>query len=119
MTGLRLAGGLWIIGGLSSVAVAFGVLEEPPLLAMMIGGAIVGLGIGTLLIVRPAPQVVRWSSIAGVLWAVAFGALILVEIAAKMGYVRTAIWLTAWGALGALLAFRARPAADVDGGAAR
>ena len=52
-------------------------------------------------------------------WAVAFGALILVEIAAKMGYVRTAIWLTAWGALGALLAFRARPAADVDGGAAR
>jgi hypothetical protein len=111
MGALRLAGVLWIIGGLSSAAVIFGVLHEPFQLALTVGGTIVGLTIGACLVARPGPGVVRWSSIAGIAWLVAFGALTLFEIAMRMGYVSTAVWLTAWGVAGAVVAYWRRAAA--------
>src|SRR5262245_62161587 len=105
---LRLAGMLWIVGGLSSAAVVFGVVEEPLQLALTVGGAIVGLTIGALLVARPGPGVVRWSDVAGIAWLIGFGALTVVEIVMQMGYVRVAVWLTAWGVAGALVAYGRR-----------
>jgi len=110
MNRLKVAGGLWIVAGLSSAATLFGVIGEFPQMPLMLGGAIVGLTIGTRLVRRPDPTVILWSTVAGVAWLVAFGALTWWEIASKMGYEGTAIWLTAWGVAGAVAALTQRDA---------
>jgi hypothetical protein len=110
MGALKVAGGLWIIGGLSSASMVFGVLDEPGLLVLGVGGAVVGLTIGALLLARPGPGVVRASSVAGIAWLVAFGALTVIEITMEMGYVMTAVWIMAFGVAGALVAYSHRAA---------
>ena len=107
---LRLAGALWIVGGLSSAAVIFGVLHEPFQLILTVGGAIVGLTIGALLVARPGPRVAHWSNVAGIAWLIGFGTLTVVQIVMQMDYVRVAVWLTAWGLAGALVAYWRRAA---------
>jgi hypothetical protein len=110
MGGLKLAGGLWVFAGLNSAGMAFGVLDEPSLLALAIGGALVGLTIGALLLSRPGPQVVRWSNVAGISWLIAFGALTVVEVVTQMGYVLSVALLTGFGVAGALVAYLRRAA---------
>jgi hypothetical protein len=112
MGGLKLAGGLWIIAGVNSAGMTFGVWEDGPImLALALGGAIVGLTIGTLLIARPGPEAVRWSSVAGLAWLIAFGALTVVEVVMQMGYAMSVALHTALGVAGALVAYSRRPAA--------
>ena len=110
MGGLKLAGGLWVIGGLKSAGMVFGVLDEPAILALGLGGGVVGLTIGALLLARPGPGVVRWSNVAGIAWLIAFGALTLTEIVMQMGYVLSVLLLTAFGVAGALVAYWRRAA---------
>jgi hypothetical protein len=106
MGGLKLAGGLWIIAGVNSAGMAFGVWEDGPImLALALGGAIVGLTIGALLVVRPGPEVVRWSSVAGIAWLLAFGALTVVEVVMQMGYALSVALHTALGVAAALVAY--------------
>jgi len=105
MGGLKLAGALWIIGGFNSAGMVFGVLDEPILLALGVSGSIVGLTIGSLLVTRPSPDVVRWSSAAGIAWLIAFGALAVVEVVMQMGYVLSALRILAFGVAGALVAY--------------
>jgi hypothetical protein len=107
MGGLKLAGGLWIIAGLSNVVIAFFTLGEP-IMALFVGGAIVGLTIGALLFTRPGPGVVRWSNVAGLAWLIAFGAYTLIQLDKQ--YLSTAVWLLAFGVAGALVAYWRRPA---------
>jgi hypothetical protein len=107
MGGLKLAGGLWIIAGLSNVVIAFATLGEP-IMGLFVGGAIVGLTIGALLLARPGPRVVRWSNVAGLAWLIAFGAYTLVQLDKQ--YLSTAVWLLAFGVAGALVAYRRRAA---------
>jgi hypothetical protein len=111
MSALKLAGGLWIIGGLKSAGMAFGVWDEPILLVLALGGAIVGLTIGALLLARPGPDVVRWSNVAGLAWLIAFGALTVVEIVTQMGYTLSVAVQAAFGVAGALVAYFGRPTA--------
>jgi len=111
MGGLKLPGALWIIGGLSSALMVFGVLDEPILLALGVSGAIVGLAIGARLASRPGPDVVRLSNVAGIAWLIAFGALTVVEVVMQMGYVLSAVQILAFGVAGALLAYSRRAAA--------
>jgi hypothetical protein len=111
MGGLRLAGGLWLIAGVNSAGMAFGVWEDGPIMfALAVGGAIVGLTIGALLIARPGPEVVRWSSIAGIAWLIAFGALTVVEVVTQMGYALSVALHTALGVAAAVVAHWRRPA---------
>jgi len=107
MGGLKLAGGLWIIAGLSNVVIGFATLGEP-MMALFVGGAIVALTIGVLLIARPGPATVRWSNVAGLAWLIAFGAYTLAELDKQ--YLSTAIWLTTFGVAGALVAYWRRSA---------
>jgi hypothetical protein len=112
MSGLKLAGGIWIIAGVNSAGMVFGVWEDGPImLALALGGAIVALTIGTLLVARPSPEVVRWSNVAGFAWLIAFGALTLVEVVMQMGYALSVALHTALGVAGALVAYWRRPAA--------
>lgn len=108
MGGLKLAGGLWIIAGLSNVVIGFATLGEP-IMVLFVGGAIVSLTIGVLLIARPGPATVRLSNVAGIAWLIAFGGYTLAELDKQ--YLYTAIWLTAFGLAGALVALLAAAAA--------
>ena len=105
MGGLKLAGGIWIIAGVKSAGMVFGVWDEPILLVFALGGAIVGLTIGYLLVARPGADVVRWSSVAGLAWLLAFGALTVVQVVLQMGYVLSMALHTALGVAGALVAY--------------
>ena len=102
MGGLKLASGLWIIAGLSCAVLVFFTMDEP-IMALFVSGAIVGLTTGALLFARPGAGVVRWSNIAGLAWLIAFGALTLTELDKQ--YLSTAVWLTAFGVAGALVAY--------------
>jgi hypothetical protein len=107
MGGLKLAGGLWIIAGLSNLVIAFATLGEP-IMALFVVGAIVGLTIGALLIARPGPGAVRRSSVAGLAWLIAFGAYTLTQLDKQ--YLSTAVWLLAFGVAGAVVAYWRRAA---------
>lgn len=111
MGGLKLAGGLWIIAGVNSAGMVFGVWEDGPImLAVAAGGAIVGLTIGSLLLARPGPDVVRWSNLAGIAWLMGFGALTVAEIVMQMGYALSVALHTTLGVSGALVAYWRRAA---------
>lgn len=80
--GLRLAGALWVMAGVCCAGLLLVVfvgenllLQNPGLSALVLSGAIAGLLTGRLLIARPGPGIVRWSSVVGVAWLIAFGSL--------------------------------------------
>ena len=107
MGGFKIAGGLWIVAGLSSAVLVFFTMDEP-IMALFLGGAIVGLSTGALLIARPGQGVVRWSNVAGLAWLIGFGAYTLTQLDKQ--YLSTAVWLTAFGVAGALAAYWRREA---------
>ena len=120
--GLRLGGALWICSGLTCAGLLIVVfvgenlenlgdlLQNPALPALVLGGAIVALLIGVLLIARPGPGVVRWSSVAGVAWLMVFGALALTRLDRPGPLLSTSL-ITVFGAAGALVAHASRSAA--------
>jgi hypothetical protein len=97
MSTLRLAGTLWIMAGvvcaglLSFVLIGEHIndlgalLENPALPARVLGGALVALVIGSLLLSTRGPDMVRWSSLAGVVWLIAFGPLVVAAVVAALG----------------------------------
>jgi hypothetical protein len=97
MSSLRLAGTLWIMAGvvcaglLSFVLIGEhitdlgAVLANLALPARVLGGTLVAFLIGGLLLTRPGPNVVRWSSLAGIAWLIAFGPLVVTSVAAALG----------------------------------
>jgi hypothetical protein len=118
MSDLRRAGALWIMAGVACAGLLVFVfvgehlddlgalLEAPALPALVLGGAIVALLLGALLIVRPGPRVVRWSSVAGVPWLIVFGSL-AVESLGGPGVLSAGL-ITSFGVAGALVAYRSR-----------
>ncbi len=125
MGGLRLAGALWIIAGVACAGLLIVVfvgenlgnlgvlLQNPALPALVAAGAIVGLLIGFLLVARPGPEVVRWSTVAGVAWLIVFGSLALTRLDRPGPLLSTSL-ITVFGVAGALVAYRSRTAARLD-----
>ena len=97
MSTLRLAGALWIMAGVTCAGLLSFVLigehihdlgtllANPALPARVLSGALVALLIGSLLLTRRGPDVVRWSSLAGVAWLIAFGPLVVAAVVAALG----------------------------------
>jgi hypothetical protein len=120
MDDLRRAGALWIMAGVTCVGLLIFVfvgehledlgvlLKDPALPALVLGGAIVALLLGVLLIARPGPRVVRWSSVAGVPWLIAFGSLAIASLGGP-GVLSSGL-ITVFGVAGALVAYRSRMA---------
>ena len=118
MSDLRRAGALWVMAGLSCVGLLVFVfvgehledlgvlLDDPALPALVLGGAIVALLLGVMLIARPGPRVVRWSSVAGLPWLIAFGSLAIASLGGP-GVVSSGL-ITVLGVAGALEAYRSR-----------
>lgn len=113
MGGLRLGGALWIIAGLVCAGLLIVVfigenilLQNPGLSALFLGGAIIALLIGGLLIARPAPGVVRWSTVVGVVWLIVFGSLWVTALPdPDRGPLLSDGLITGFGVAAALVAF--------------
>jgi hypothetical protein len=127
MSTLRLAGTLWIMAGmvcaglLSFVLVGEHVNDLGALLANLalparvLGGALVAFLIGGLLLTHPGPNAVRWSSLAGIVWLIAFGPLVVTTVAAALdgyefGPVVSSSLITGLGIAGAVAGHLSRPA---------
>ena len=110
--GLRLAGALWVMAGVACagllVVVFVGedlLLQNPGLSALVLSGAIASLLTGGLLITRPGPGIVRWSSVVGVAWLIAFGSLIVTALGdPDAGPLLSSTLITGLGVAGALVA---------------
>ncbi|NJD29476.1 MAG: hypothetical protein FIA92_14430 [Chloroflexi bacterium] len=128
MSGLRLAGALWIMAGVTCAGLLSFVLigerlndlgallANLALPARVLGGALVAFLIGSLLLTRPGPNVVRWSSLVGVAWLIAFGPLVVTAVAAalggsEVGPVISSSLITSLGIAGAVVGYWSRMAA--------
>lgn len=113
--GLRLGGALWVIAGVVCAGLLIFVfvgenllLQNPGLSALFLGGAITALLIGGLLIARPGPGVVRWSTVAGVAWLIVFGSFWVTALRGPdWGPLLSDGLITGFGVAGALVTFRA------------
>jgi hypothetical protein len=127
MGDLRLAGALWIMAGVTCAGLLSFVLigerlndlgallANLALPARVLGGALVAFLIGSLLLTRPGPNVVRWSTLAGVVWLIAFGPLVVTAVAAALGGyeagpVISSTLITSLGVAGAAVAYWSRMA---------
>ena len=127
MSTLRLAGTLWLMAGvvcaglLSFVLIREHINDLGALLANLalparvLGGALVAFLIGGLLVTRPGPNVVRWSSLAGIAWLIAFGPLVVTAVAGALGGhesgpVVSSSLITGLGVAGAVVGHLSRPA---------
>jgi hypothetical protein len=113
--GLRLGGALWIIAGVVCAGLLLVVFvgenllaQNSGLAALILGGAVAALVTGGLLLTRPSVGVVRWSSLVGVAWLLAFGSLWLTTLAGPdRGPVLSSSLITGFGIAGALVTFLA------------
>jgi hypothetical protein len=109
----RLGGALWVMAGVACAGLLIFVfvgenlvLQNPGLSALILGGAIAALPTGGLLIARPGPSVVRWSSVVGVVWLIAFGSLTVTALSGpNLDALLSAALITGFGVAGALVAY--------------
>jgi hypothetical protein len=82
--------------------------QNPGLSAMVLGGAVAALLTGRLLLARPDRGVVRWSTVLGVAWLLAFGSLMLTTLnGPERGPTLSSGLITGFGVASALVTFRA------------
>ena len=112
---LRLGGALWVTAGVICAGLLIFVFvgenlltQNPGLSAMVLGGAVAALLTGGLLLARPSLGVVRWSTVAGLAWLVAFGSLTLRALnGPDRGPTLSSGLITGLGVASALVTFRA------------
>ena len=113
--GLRLGGALWVIAGVICAGLFVFVFvrenlltQSPGLSAMVLGGAVAALLTGRQLLARPGLGVVRWSTVLGVVWLLAFGSLMLTTLnGPERGPTLSSGLITFFGVASALVTFRA------------
>ena len=113
---LRLGGALWVMAGVCCAGLLLFVFVRENLLVTSLGlsvlflaGAVVGLLTGGLVIARPTPGVVRWSSLVGVAWLLAYGSLALPGLAdpgSDRDPLVSLATIIGFGVAGALVTFR-------------
>ena len=112
---LRVGGALWIIAGVICAGLLIFVFvgenllaKNPGLSAMVLGGAVTALLTGGLLLTRPTLGVVRWSTVLGLAWLLAFGSLFLTALRGpEIGPMVSSSLITGFGVAAALVTFRA------------
>ena len=119
MSGLRVAGALWLMASLVCAGLLIVVfvgenvrdlgvlLRDPVPPALVLTGAAVALSLGVLLVNRPGPEVVRWSTLAGVSWLIIFGSWALAAFD-DPGPRMSTLLITGFGVAGALVAYVSR-----------
>jgi len=113
--GLRLGGALWVVAGVICAGLLMVVFvgenllaQNPGLAAMVLVGAVAALLTGGLLLARPGHGVVRWSTVLGLAWLVAFGSLWFTSLRGpESGPILSSGLITGFGVAAALVTFRA------------
>jgi len=121
MSGLRIAGGLWMVAGVvctGLLVVVFvgenlhdlgALLRNPLPPAAVLAGAIVAWSLGVLLVFRRGRPIARWSTAAGVAWLIIFGSWFLTTWTRDDSGPRISTFLiTAFGVAAALVAYLSR-----------
>ncbi len=113
--GIQLGGALWIMAGVCCAGLLLVVfvgenllLESPGLSALFLGGAVAALLTGGLLIARPGPTAVRWSTVLGVAWLLAFGSMTVTGLShpePDLGPLLSLSLMMGFGIAGALVAY--------------
>lgn len=112
---LRIGGALWVIAGVICAGLFLVVFvgenllaESPGLSAMVLAGAVAAFLTGGLLLTRPGLGVVRWSTVVGVAWLLAFGALWVWALQGpETGPMVSSGLIAGFGVASALVTFRA------------
>ena len=113
--GLRLGAALWVIAGVICAGLFIVVFVGENLLAQnpgdsarVLGGAVAAFLTGGLLLARPDRGVVRWSTLLGVAWLLAFGSLWLTTLKGpESGPIVSSSLIAGFGLAAALVTFRA------------
>ena len=111
MSGLRLAGVLWLIAGISAAGIAF-FITDVPTLAVFIAGAIAGAALGLGILRRPSTGLASWSLLLGAAWLIGFGAVTIGNLAAPVEELLSVVWVLAFGLGATLTAYRRHPNAS-------
>ncbi len=114
--GVRLGGALWVGAGVICAGLLLVVFvgenllaENPGLSAMLLGGAVAALLTGGLLLARPGRGVVRWSTVLGLAWLLAFGSLWLSALKGpESGPMLSSGLITGFGVAAALITYLSR-----------
>jgi hypothetical protein len=113
--GHRLGGALWVVAGVVCaglfIVVFVGerlVAQNPGLSAAVAAGAVTAFLTGGLLLARPGPAVVRWSTVLGLAWLAVFGSLFVSALGgAEYGPMVSSGMITVFGVAGALVSYLA------------
>lgn len=111
MTGLRVAGLLWLIAGVSAAGIAF-FITDVPTLVVFIGGAVAGVLLGLSILLRPSTALASWSLFLGAAWLVGFGAVSFSNLSAPVEELLSVVWVLAFGLGAAATAYARHPNAN-------
>jgi len=115
MKGLRLAGILWLVGGVMSVVLTIVFRTDTLQWVLTIASGLVAVVLGLWLIVRPNTAVVPWSMAVGIVWLIIFGVLTAQQAGELVAW-STDVFLAVIGVAAAVVAYAAARVTPPAGG---
>jgi uncharacterized membrane protein HdeD (DUF308 family) len=106
MKGLRLAGILWLVGGVMSVVLTIVFRTDTLQWVLTIASGLVAVVLGLWLIVRPNTAIVPWSIAVGIVWLIIF-AVLTAQQAGELVAWSTDVFLAVIGVAAAVVAYAA------------
>jgi len=106
MKGLRLAGILWLVGGMMSVVLTIVFRTDALQWVLTIASGLVAVVLGLWLSVRPNTAIVPWSIAVGIAWLIIF-AVLTAQQAGELVAWSTDVFLAVIGVAAAVVAYAA------------
>jgi uncharacterized membrane protein HdeD (DUF308 family) len=115
MKGLRVAGVLWLVGGVMSVVLTIVFRTDALQWVLTIASGLVAVVLGLWLSVRPNTAIVPWSIAVGVAWLIIF-AVLTAQQAGELVAWSTDVFLAVIGVAAAVVAYAAARVTPTAGG---
>jgi uncharacterized membrane protein HdeD (DUF308 family) len=115
MKGLRLAGILWLVGGVMSVVLTIVFRTDALQWVLTIASGLVAVALGLWLSVRPNTAIVPWSIAVGIAWLIIF-AVLTAQQAGELVAWSTDVFLAVIGVAAAVVAYAAARVTPTAGG---
>jgi len=115
MKGLRVAGVLWLVGGVMSVVLTIVFRTDALQWVLTIASGLVAVVLGLWLSVRPNTAIVPWSIAVGIVWLIIF-AVLTAQQAGELVAWSTDVFLAVIGVAAAVVAYAAARVPPTAGG---